>query len=756
MRALPRLSLTLLLLASAATAGCGACGEEAPDRGPPPPPPRSPAEGAVGDREVRRLFDLAARCDLEHRGILVDFGTAMTDGRVTASDGTPLESVEHDGATWAVVTARSMSTRFVQTTASPIRLSARFAPEAARSMIFYVDDVYIGSSRLKGSDPRVVETATTELPLDPGEHTVTVRFTPARASTPYGHLDWLAVGHPDELSITFGAPTLDDVLAPNAVLDRVPHRAFSLLAPSVVRCPVRVPKGARFRTAVGMVGAGEGEVEIAVRVEGEPTVVLGGAKLKGGDGATWQDLDFSLDPLASKVAHLELRAKAGSRDGRVLFGDPEITVPTIDPGPGAAAQIVVVVVFGGVAREDLPGYAERQPPYFERLRRLAERGVTFKEHRAPTTVVPATLATLLSGLPPLAHTLTDYGARLPSRIPTVVGAAQHAGYEVGWFSAVPYSTPAFGLSLPTGSQEFLSPVQGDGGDALARAATWLESTLQKRPEAKVLLFVHARGGHPPWLVDPKLVENLPPENYTGDISPRRAAQQLAAIRGRHKLHQLPETDQTRLSALYQLALAQQDRSLGALVDVLDELSVADRALFVITGDGSTGLGQLFTQTPPLDDRTLALPLYVVFPGGAHAGTEVSETTEVVDVARTLADAMRLAPARGRFGRELAHVAAGRAFADDEPLVAQEGGASSTRWGSWVLIRNERGSARLCELELDPTCSFDRRAQAPLTAAALDRALAAHGRRTEAMAGQHEPAVIDDEMLAALRVWGAMD
>jgi arylsulfatase A-like enzyme len=619
-----------------------------------------------------------------------------------------------------------------------------------------VDDVYLGSSRVRGTEPRVVETPVTEMPLDPGEHTLTLRFAPGKATSPYGHLDWLSIGFPDDLKITFGAPTLDDVLAPDAVLAKVPHRAFSLLAPSLVRCPVRVPEGGRFRTAVGMVGAGEGEVEIAVRMDGEPPVVIGRAKLKGGDEASWQDLDFSLDPFASKLVHLELRAPVGSRAGRILLGDPEVVVPTVEPGAGRPAQVVIVVVLGGVAREELPGYAERPPPYFERLRKIAERGTIFKEHRAPTTVVPATIATLVSGLPPEAHTLTDYGARLPARVPTAIEAAQQAGYEIGWFTAVPYSTPAFGFGRASRTMEVLSPIQGEGGDVLARAASWLEETLQKTPEAKVMLFVHARGGHPPWIVDPKLVESLPPENYTGDISPRRAAQQLASIRSRRKLHQLPETDQTRLAGLYQLALAQQDRSLGQLADVLDEHNVGDRTLFVVTGDGSTGLSQLFSQTPPLEDRTLALPLYVVFPAGAHPGSAVTQTTEVVDVARTMFDALRAAPARGGFGRDLAQVAAGLSFANDEPLVARDGDASSTRWANWVLRRTERGTSRLCDLLFDPTCTFDRRPHAPLAAAALERALADYDRRTSAIAVEREPATIDDDTLAALRVWGAMD
>ncbi len=737
------LAVSLLALS---VAGCRACGDEGSATAP-PPPPRSAAEGAVADRDVRRLFDHAARCDLEHRGVLVDFGTTMTDGRVSTPDSTPFETAEHDGATWSLMTERSSTTRFTLTEPGPIFVSARVQPHAATSVSFYVDDAHVGSARLRGSEARVVETSATDLPLDAGEHTLTMRFAPARSTNPYAEVDWLRVGFPDDSKITYGAPTLDAVLSADAVLGKVPHRAFSLLAPSVVRCPVRVPAGGRFRAALGMVGAGDAEAEVVVRADGEAPVVLGRAILKGGDDATWTDVDYSLDPFQGKVVALELRAPTGSKAGRVLFGDPEVTVPTVAPESGPPAQVVVVLVVSGVGREELPGYADRPPPYFERLRRLSERGTIFKEHRAPTTVVPGTLATLLSGLQPEAHTLTDYGARLPARVPTMIEAAQQAGYDVGWFTAVPYSTPAFGLPRSSGHVEIISPAQGEGADALAKATLWVESHLERSPEAKIFLFVHARGGHPPWAVDPKLVETLPPENYTGEISARRAAQQLAGVRGRRKLHQLPEADQTRLAGLYQLALFEQDRSLGALVDALDEANVADRTLLVVTGDGSPGLSQLFTQTPTLDDRTLALPLYVLFPGGAHSGRVVEQTSEVADVSRTLYDALRVGSPRAGAGRDLAHLAAGRAFADDEPMIAREGEAVSARWGRWVLSRTARGSSKLCDLLLDPTCTFDRRPQFPLTASAIERAVAARARET---------ATIDDETLSALRVWGAMD
>ncbi len=749
------LSLAASLVALSAAFVASSCGDD-PTKQVASAPPRSPAEGAVADREVRRLYDLASRCDIEHRGVLIDFGTAMVDGRVTTPDGTLMETSEHDGATWSVIGERKFDARFVTTQPGPFFVSARLAPGAARHVAFFVDDVQVGAARLKGEEARVVETKVTELPLDAGEHVLTARFSPARTTAPYADLDWLRIGFPDELKVTFGAPTLDDVLLPGAVLSKVPHRAFSLLAPSIVRCPVRVPAGGRLRTAVGMVGAGEGEVEIAVRTDNEPVVVLGKTAVKGGDDAKWQDLDFSLDPFQDKLVHIELRAPVASKSGRVLFGDPEIIVPTVAPSGSPLAQIVVVVVLGGVSRDELPGYAEKQPPYLERLRKLAERSATFKEHRAPSTVVPATLATMLSGVPPEVHTLTDYGARLPASVAVATDVAHRAGYDVGWFSSVPYSFPAFGLVRSARQKDLISPVQGEGGDSMARAAAWLETTLEKAPDAKIFLFVHPRAGHPPWNVDQKVVDALPPENYTGEISPRRAAQQLAGVRERKRLHQLPPGDQTRLAGLYQAALSDQDRALGTLMDVLDEANVTDRTLIVVTADGSTGLSQLFTQTPPLDDRTLALPLYVAFPGAAHAGSEIEQTTEVVDVARTLFASIGQAPPRAGFGRDLGQVAAGLTYADDEPLIAREGEARSTRWGKWALTRTATGRTRLCDLLLDPTCAFDRRAQNPLAAGALERAFSAYDRRTTAIAAKREPAVIDDETLAALRVWGAMD
>jgi hypothetical protein len=65
-------------------------------------------------------------------------------------------------------------------------------------------------------------------------------------------------------------------------------------------------------------------------------------------------------------------------------------------------------------------------------------------------------------------------------------------------------------------------------------------------------------------------------------------------------------------------------------------------------------------------------------------------------------------------------------------------------------------ATICDLVLDPTCTFDRRALHPFAAAAFDRFLARYDARVAPLVKKGESADIDDETLAALRVWGSME
>lgn len=755
--AITRASLAAVAAAAFFT-GCGDSGSSAAgDASATAAPVPGFGDGPVADRIVSSILDDIASCDIDHRGLLVDLGTPMMRGRVVlrGEGNAPLEDVEHHGATWSIVDNRTMELTFVLPEPSRLFVSANVQPIGARRVSFYIDDQSVGSVRLKGEDPRVVTTDPTELPFDAGEHTLVARFSPARVKEAHAHVDWIRVGTPDEIRNTYGPPTLGDLVQADAALARVPHRALRLKTPTTVRCPLRVPKGARFRTALGVLGGKEGTAEIAVRVDGRPPTLLLQKALKGGEEAVWEDVDVSLDPFAGQLVTLELRTAGAPGAGRVLFGDPAVLVSTAEPPATPAAQIVVLVVMSGLDRAELPGYSDRPKPHLERFTKLAESSALFVRHRASTNVVPGNVATLLTGLPPEVHSVVDYGSALPKSVPTLAQKAHDAAIQTALFTGVPHSFEPVGFSRGLSKFVEVSPIEGEQRDALAEAATWLETTLTTAPTAKILLVVHARGGHPPWTVPPKQLDLLPPENYTGDINPRRAAQQLAMLRRKSARADLSDQDMIRLGAFYQLALLNQDRALGQLLDVLEDTDLADKSLVVVTGDLSSGLSTLFADAPAFEERTLELPLYVRFPDQKLAGRRVEAATGVEDVATTLAIALGLKPSTKVWGRDLAHIGSGAALVDQGPSFALFGDAYSVRWESLILREKVKTKGALCDLSFDPTCAFDRRQLLPFATSALSRSLAAYEDSLATARHQHEPLVLDDDTLAALRVWGSM-
>lgn len=752
-----------LTLAAALLAAAPGCGEPKPQEGlgsgATPTPAPGFGDGPVADRAVFSIFDQVATCDLEHRGLLVDLGADRALGRVTprGEDAQPLESVEHHGANWSVATARTLDVSFTLAEPSRLFVSANVQAIGAKGVAFFIDEQPIGSAKLKpGSDPRVVSTATSELAFDPGEHTLSVRFSPAKVKGAYAHVDWIRVGFPDEIRATWGPPTLADVLQADAALSRVPHRALRLKAPSTVRCPLRVPRGARLRTALGVLGGKEGTAEIAVRVDGQAPTLLLQKSLVGGDDARWEDVEVDLDPYAGKLIHLELRTAGGANPGRVLFGDPEVLVSTIEPADTKQAQVVVLFVMSGIDRAELPGYADKPTPHLERLSRFAEQAALFQRHRAGSSVVTGNVATMLTGLPAGVHGVVDYGTSLPKKVPTIARRASDAAVQTALFTGVPHSFEPTGLASGMTKHVAVSPVEGEARDEIAEATTWLQQTLAASGSAKVFLVVHARGGHPPWHATAKQLDVLPPENYTGDVQPRRAAQQLAMLRRKNAAADLSELDLIRLGAFYQLSLVDMDIAFGALLDALDAANLEDRALLVVTADLATGLSTLFADSPAFDERTLELPLYVRFPKGQASGRKVDSATGPEDVAVTISNALGLPAPNKQWGRDLAHVASGAALSGDGPRFALFGDAYSVRWDSLVMRERRQGRGTMCDLSYDPTCSFDRRPLLPFASSAMTRALAVYESEVEAAAVERQPLVLDDPTLAALKVWGTME
>ena len=700
------------------------------------------------------LVDRIARCEVDHEGVLIDFGSPAVQGIAgfwsLSSDASLVDS-ERDGETWTKVFSRRVSLRFILEEASPVFVSLRARGGPSRSVAVAIDGKPLGALQLVRGQARTVGTRSTSYPVGAGAHTIEARFSgsPRAPAEPLAEVDWIRIGTSEDESRTYAPPTTKQIVA-NASLGGVPHRSLALRAPSTVRCTTFVAPGARLKLAMGFEGQGEGDGDLRVVREGLPPVVLRAEHSVGGDRAAWTPVDIGLDAFAGSVVTLELRSTRGSAGGRFLFGDPALYVASQD-APNPVARLAVVVVMAGLDRGKVGGR-----PAYPAIADFDRSATTFDAHRAPTTVSSGVVASLLTGLSPRAHGLEDTGARLPAALTTLGVAARDGSVQTAMFSGCPTTFEAFGFSRGWDKYAAFSPVEGDPAVApLTEAARWTIEHM-KTKDSRALVLVHARGGHPPWDVTINETAKLPPSEYSGPMEARRAGELIARARARHSKFRFSENDRTRLWAIYEAALAGQDHALGQFVDSLKKANLWQDTLFVVTGDVSNGFDNRapFGDGEELAESLLHLPLWIHFPGGAFAGAKVATPTAVTDLSRTVLTSLHL-PLPDGFddGLDLYVAASGAAVPDGRPLAATLGARYSMRLGDWLLSGTAGRPPTLCDLATDPSCEADKFEHAPrigltLFRLAYDAEAAAQKRKRP-----REPATVDASTAAALQVWG---
>lgn len=746
-----------IALLSAAVCGCSGCGDEdgtsdVADAG----DTLVASDGRTMEKAVT-IIDELRFCDVSHRGLVLDLGGEAMLGRYGWQLAVPsgIVSAEHDGASWARIYERKVTLNFYLPDSAPIFISLRGIGRDARRIEISIDDFLLGTVKLAKDEIRIVSTRKTGLPMDAGLHRVTLRFRGRKRSDaePYGEIDWVRIGIPDEIERTFGAPTLANILVPAAHLGNVPHRALGMRGPSSVRCTLRVPKGGRFRASLGMRGSGSGVAAVMVRQDGKDPTVLERVEVEGGDDATWSDVEIPLSAYEGQIISLEMAALKTGGTGRLLFGDPMVLVPTAPTATTPKAKAAVVVILDGVSRDDLPPWRDTETPHLATLNRLAREATVFDEHRAASSLVSASTASLLSGVSPHWHTLADSGARLPSTVTTLGGVARDASVRAAMFTGVPMSFEPLGFANHWDHFKQYPPNGLDLASApLEDAATWLTEAPVEGEEARALLgVVHTRGGHPPFELTPTEAALLPPPDYAGFLKPRDVAIDLVKVRARTK--RMNDLDRERLRAMYFASLSRQDAALGELIRALEEAGRWESTLLVVTGDVASARESLFLDGGPLDESALTLPLYVHFPNSEHGSTRVGVPTELYDITHTAQAALSLTPRPVMLGRDLASLVSNPYLEEQRVRVAFLDHDYAARWGDFSLRGTIGKTPMLCHLLRDPTCAVDRSTQHPIVAQSIFRHLVKFA-QPGLEPPTREPVTIDSEFAAMLKVWGA--
>ena len=741
------------------------CGCRRSSSAPEPPAPVAVAAAALADAGApsRPVVIDAAHdldpCALGHRGILLDFGDPsmradLRPGSLSHGDD---EMVEHEGATWLRLRARTLSASFFwpDNASDPgggsayVQLRVRGA--TARGISVSIDGRGLGSAMLVKGETRVLEVrASAPLTLTPGGHELTLRLVggPRSGGEPLAEVDWVHVGTGDP-GEPYAAPTRADAVV-DAVVGGRSLRALSMRAPGFVRCSGWIPADATLEASLSTAGGGDADVEALLLRDRRPPVLLGTAHVAGG-GVAWSAWSVPVVGLEGHgaLASVELVVSRAAKGTRVLLGEPRVVaLEPVAVSVPPTARGVVLVVLGSTGAKTLGPWGG--PHAAPELTGLAASGATFLANRSSSSLASAVLASVLTGLPPRAHGLEDADARLPDGPTTVEEACRQGGVTTAMFTANPTTGGAFGFARGWDTFVTIDPIASTPAtQVFDEAAAWIDAHKAQ----PFFVVIHARGGHPPWDASPEELKAMAPEGYLGIVEPRRAAEALSKVR-KHPAR-FKEDDRARAWALYDRAVDAHDAALGRLLGALRAAGREDDTAVIVTGDvAATETPVPFGESDSLDEPLLGTPLVVRWQHAQSlAGRRVEAPSSPIDLGKTILDALGLKPPAAFQGVDLAALVEGQSVPAERPLVATRAGRFSVRWGSYVLTGARERETRMCDLSLDPACIADVRATSPIALEAVRRWAAASLAPVFPPPNARMPALLDEHTMASLVRWG---
>jgi hypothetical protein len=311
-----------------------------------------------------------------------------------------------------------------------------------------------------------------------------------------------------------------------------------------------------------------------------------------------------------------------------------------------------------------PDAIEREVERFEGramgLDDLAAAGVAFARCYAPSPSTTASLASLMTGLPPLECGVIADGEIVPRDVPTLAQLCRDAGLRTAAF--VTRVELDLESSLAQGFDTFESHVDDEA--TLADARAWLERVAGDGQ--RTFAWIHLAGPEPPWSGRSSSAEleallasrRFEPMQYEGPID--GSAQSLQKIaRGEIRLD---DADRDALARLYDREVARTSIALGRFLAAAFDYTKSNRpsseawarTLFVCAGSTGVQLGEddLVGHAGTLHESVLHVPLILRHPDSLTGERILADVVELSDVVPTLVEWLDLkTPPRVR-GRSL--------------------------------------------------------------------------------------------------------
>ena len=410
------------------------------------------------------------------------------------------------------------------------------------------------------------------------------------------------------------------------------------------------------------------------------------------------------------------------------------TIWANDASPALASQRNIYLITIDTLRSDhvgCYGYERIKTPAMDQL---AKEGIRFAQAFTPSPITNTSHASILTGLLPSSHGVSDFGVLLTDAHPTLPELLQKQGYRTAAFiGAVILDSKTLAPGFDRGFEFYdnfpqqpqtksrWGKLERRGMDVVQHAEDWLDTHIKAEPH---FVWVHLYDPHDPYEPPPPYSEKYQDRLYDGEI-------------------------------------AYTDSALGHFLAYLKKKNWYDGALIILVGDHGEGLGEHGEDTHGifLYDSTTHVPLLLKLPEEKEAGKVVGGQVQTIDVMPTVLDLLDVAAAPRLDGTSLRHVI----FGSEPPRTALGETDYPLRFG-WAPLRSirlegikfiEAPRPELYDLQSDPGETRNRYVPWDATAQKLRKMLSEL--RAKLPSGGERPAgAVAVGTVAELRALGYLD
>ena len=273
----------------------------------------------------------------------------------------------------------------------------------------------------------------------------------------------------------------------------------------------------------------------------------------------------------------------------------------------------IVLITIDTVRADRVGFLGSVRKLTPNLDSLATKGVVFEHAYAQAPITTTSHATILTGTYPQFHRVSDFGTRLPSRIPDLAEVFKQHGYRTAAFVGSIILDPSNGLApgfdrgfdiydagfrLRQPGEDRYKTVERRADEVVAHAMGW----LRENAGHSFFIWIHLYDAHQPYDPPAEYAKRFFEEPYDGEI-------------------------------------AYADAALGTLLAYFHGSGIDKSSAIAVMSDHGEALGQHGEKGHGifLYDETVHVPLLIKLPKGRFAGKRVHTRVRLVDVAPTLVE-----------------------------------------------------------------------------------------------------------------------